>query len=211
VNIIGIDYRGYGHSEGKPSEEGIKADTEAILDFVANCEDIDQSKVFIKGHSFGGAVATYAAHICPFKLAGLVLVNTFVSFDQLAEEKTGMTCISKVILDNHWNSLEVMGFITCPLLMYSGLKDMLVPPNHTQKLYDSAVSTKFKHKVEFPLGRHGRLWTADDKKYFDEMNHFIWNCISTNDNLFGGNFTKDSVSTANQTKPKNSMESNASY
>jgi len=56
-NILIVGYRGYGHSEGKPSEVGIGNDGEAILKFSLKHEGIDQTWIFIYGKSLGGAVA----------------------------------------------------------------------------------------------------------------------------------------------------------
>lgn len=57
VNIICVAYRGYSHSEGKPSEAGIKLDALAISSYVKTCDKINKERVFLLGRSLGGAVA----------------------------------------------------------------------------------------------------------------------------------------------------------
>ena len=52
-----LAYRGYGDSEGKPSEEGLKLDAEATLEYVLNRNDVDKDRIFVFGASLGGAVA----------------------------------------------------------------------------------------------------------------------------------------------------------
>jgi len=55
-NILIVGYRGFGWSEGTPSEAGIKLDAEAILEYAMNHPIVNKSKVFIFGRSLGGAV-----------------------------------------------------------------------------------------------------------------------------------------------------------
>ena len=61
VNVIIFGYRGYGPSEGSPSEQGLQIDSEAIVNFVFNemQEKININNVYIYGRSLGGAVAVY--------------------------------------------------------------------------------------------------------------------------------------------------------
>ena len=57
TNVLILAYRGYGDSEGSPSEEGLKLDAEATLEYALEREDIiDKDRIFIFGRSLGGAV-----------------------------------------------------------------------------------------------------------------------------------------------------------
>lgn len=68
MNIFAIDYRGYGNSEGVPSEQGIALDAQVALDFMLNHPEIDPRRVFLYGSSLGGAVAIRLAHLCSQKV-----------------------------------------------------------------------------------------------------------------------------------------------
>ena len=57
TNVLILAFRGYGDSEGTPSEEGLKLDAEATLEFALNRNDIDKDRIFVFGRSLGGAVA----------------------------------------------------------------------------------------------------------------------------------------------------------
>ena len=61
VNVLIVGYRGYGHSEGTPSEEGLELDAEAIFDWAINSPQVNKSKLFVMGKSLGGAVAIQLA------------------------------------------------------------------------------------------------------------------------------------------------------
>merc|ERR1712086_674059 len=57
TNVLIVAYRGYSHSEGKPSEHGLKLDAEATLEHVLGRDDVNSDRVFVFGRSLGGAVA----------------------------------------------------------------------------------------------------------------------------------------------------------
>eukprot|EP01083_Nonionella_stella_P081876 225781_1 len=63
-NIIMVDYRGYGNSEGVPTEKGLSYDAESILAHLLERNDINLNKVFLFGRSLGGAVAIDLAWRC---------------------------------------------------------------------------------------------------------------------------------------------------
>lgn len=56
VNIFAVSYRGYGLCEGTPTEEGLKKDAEAILNWVLTNGQVDNTKLILFGRSLGGAV-----------------------------------------------------------------------------------------------------------------------------------------------------------
>ena len=60
VNIIAVSYRGYGYSQGSPSEHGIQQDAKAVLKYTFETAPIDRSKVIVFGRSLGGAVAIHS-------------------------------------------------------------------------------------------------------------------------------------------------------
>jgi fermentation-respiration switch protein FrsA (DUF1100 family) len=57
VNVLIVGYRGYGHSEGHPNEEGLELDAEAIFNYALDHPEINHERIFILGRSLGGAVA----------------------------------------------------------------------------------------------------------------------------------------------------------
>ena len=60
-NIVAVAYRGFSRSQGKPSEEGIMLDAEAMLAFAKSEDRINNNRVFLLGRSLGGAVAIHMA------------------------------------------------------------------------------------------------------------------------------------------------------
>ena len=81
VNIFLLEYRGYGKSEGFPSEVGFRRDAQAALDYLFTREDICQKTLCVFGRSIGGAVALDIAGDVRYqnKLAAVIVENTFSS------------------------------------------------------------------------------------------------------------------------------------
>jgi alpha/beta superfamily hydrolase len=61
INILAVSYRGYGESEGEPSESGLQMDALAALDWVKTQPEVNKKLVFLFGRSLGGAVALHLA------------------------------------------------------------------------------------------------------------------------------------------------------
>jgi alpha-beta hydrolase superfamily lysophospholipase len=59
--VLAMSYRGYGYSEGTPTEKGLMLDSEAIVRYTFEKirEDINVNDVYIFGRSLGGAVGIY--------------------------------------------------------------------------------------------------------------------------------------------------------
>lgn len=53
INILMVEYRGYGLSEGSPSERGLYVDAQSALDYIMQRTDIDVSKIMVFGRSLG--------------------------------------------------------------------------------------------------------------------------------------------------------------
>ena len=84
-NILMVEYRGYGTSEGEPSEDGLKLDAQAALDYLHDArDDVDGRQIFAFGRSLGGAVAIWLAHKNPRRLRGIVIENSFTSVREMA-------------------------------------------------------------------------------------------------------------------------------
>ena len=82
VAVLAFDYRGYGRSEGSPTEAGILADGRAARKWLAERAGIPESEIVLMGESLGGAVAVQLAAEAPAR--GLVLENVFCSLPDVA-------------------------------------------------------------------------------------------------------------------------------
>src|SRR5262249_37001273 len=100
--VLALDYRGFGKSEGMPSEQGLYQDARAARRWLAEQEQIAESDVILMGASLGGAVAVeLAAHD---GARGLVLANTFTSLPAAAQAHLPLLPMN-LILSTRMNSL----------------------------------------------------------------------------------------------------------
>lgn len=77
MNVLIFSYRGYGYSEGLPSENGIKKDVDAVIRHIMDTPQLSDTKIILFGQSLGGAVAIYSASTSPQNLCAVVVENTF--------------------------------------------------------------------------------------------------------------------------------------
>ena len=109
VNVVAFAYRGYSDSEGSPSEEGLKEDADAIMNYIQNEPLINSTTVFIQGRSLGGAVAMYTAVKYHWFFRGVIIENTFTSMGAMVDKVMFIAGYFKaLILCNQWNTLGIV-------------------------------------------------------------------------------------------------------
>lgn len=79
MNVLIVSYRGYGKSEGAPTEDGIKKDAVAALRYLERRHDINTSNIFLFGRSLGGAVALHLCSIHEDRVKNPIL-HSFIKF-----------------------------------------------------------------------------------------------------------------------------------
>lgn len=110
VNILALDYRGYGQSEGEPSESGLEDDAWRALMYLQSREDLDPSRVFVFGRSLGGAVAV--------ALAARVARH---AQRRAAQQLDAMVNVKGVVLENTFTSVAELAVVCIPLLSFLGI------------------------------------------------------------------------------------------
>ncbi|GAV99568.1 n-carbamoylsarcosine amidase [Lentinula edodes] len=138
-DVLVVSYRGYGHSSGKPSEKGLRRDSQAALEYVLADAELSKSRIVLHGHSLGGAVAIDLAGRNPDKISGLIVENTFLSIPLVAKEIPGIRHLT-FIIHQRWESYKRILKIPkhIPILMLSGKEDEVVPEWHMLKLWELA-------------------------------------------------------------------------
>ncbi|XP_072037872.1 protein ABHD13-like [Amphiura filiformis] len=173
-NILAVDYRGYGKSEGVPSEEGLYVDAEAAVNYLHSRSDIDQSAIILFGRSLGGAVAVHiAAHRHNRdKLAGLILENTFTSIPDMGSVLFNLDFVRWMplcLIKNKYFSIRKVSRIQVPTLFLSGSSDELVPPKMMQALF-RICGAPSKQMARFEEGTHNETWRC--RGYFSVIRQF---------------------------------------
>ena len=128
VGYLAVDYRGFGQSQGEPSEAGLYLDAEATYQQALKMRYAPE-QIIIFGRSLGGGVATHLAAKEP--AAGLILESTFTSVHDVAKRTHGAVAATLV---NGFPSLDRMPEIAMPTLVIHGDKDTIIPPDMASTL-----------------------------------------------------------------------------
>lgn len=144
VNVFIFDYRGYGKSQGKPSERGVYQDARAAFAYLMGRKDVAPDRIVYYGRSLGAAVAVeLALHRQP---QGMVLYSPFTS---LADMGAALYTFSPVRLlaGNRLNSLARINQYHGPLLVIHGEADEIIPIEQGRTLFEAAGGPKSFYQV----------------------------------------------------------------
>lgn len=139
TGLLIINYRGYGDSEGRPSEAGVYRDAEAAWEFLANRPEIDRTRIGAYGRSIGSAPATFIASNRPVR--ALVLDSPFTSGGDLA--KKHYRIFPRFLIRLKMNNLERIRELDIPVLIFHGTSDFVVPFEMGRTLAESAPQGEF--------------------------------------------------------------------
>ena len=200
ANVLLFEYRGYSNDDrvsavGSPSERALTADATAAVEWLLARADIDHARIFLHGHSLGGAIAIQVARLFRTRIAGVMLENTFTSMLDAAiavgasfsSHVALLRPIVRALLPSRWPSLASVGEIHAPILFLSGLRDAVIPPAQMRALYDGATASRLRRLIEFEAGTHDETsfasfadnrfksgWRLDaNQRYFDGVCAFI--------------------------------------
>ncbi|KDQ55509.1 hypothetical protein JAAARDRAFT_37523 [Jaapia argillacea MUCL 33604] len=177
-NVLMVSYRGYGYSEGSPSEKGLQMDAQTALDFLTSHEHLSKSPIVLYGQSIGGAVSIHLASQNPNTIRALILENTFLSLPRLIPHALPFLSPFTFLCHQKWDSASKLPLIpqTTPILMLSGVRDEVVPREQMQGLWkirtgDGKTGNGKSRFVEFEFGAHND--TCIQHGYWTTIAEFI--------------------------------------
>jgi len=167
-----INYRGYGLSEGNPSEQHLFADALTIYDSLSQRADIDQNCIVAMGRSLGTGVAVHLAAQRP--LEGVILVSPYDSITAVAQQVYFFLPVS-LLLKHPFNSIAQAPQITAPMLTLVATEDTLIKPSHS---YHLAEHWQGPHEVqELPAVNHDTI--MENKNFWPHVEQFLNQRCST--------------------------------
>jgi len=169
LNILMFDYRGYGQSQGEPTEKGVYLDAQAAYDYLLTRAEIDPARILAHGASLGGAVVIdLAIHR---KLAALIVESSFSSAKDMA--KRYYPFIPSFVLGVRFDSISKIKKVHVPKLFLHSPQDEVVPLSMGQKLYQAAPFAKSWLSI---YGGHNEGLSTEDVKIKEEFKHFLQRC-----------------------------------
>jgi len=168
LNVLAIDYRGYGESDPRTtSETGTYLDARAAYDWLRTVRHVSADRIIIYGHSLGSGVATeLALHV---EAAGLMLEGAFTSVPDLGAEVYPWFPV-RWIATQRFATIDKIGRIAMPKLIMHASDDRIVPYAHGQRLYAAASAPK--EWVELK-GGHMRAFLDDSAHFWGHADAFV--------------------------------------
>jgi len=162
LDLLLVDYRGYGRSSGRPSEEGLHLDARAARAALLAGGQVDPSRLVYMGESLGGAVALRLALEAP-PLA-LVLQSTFTSLRDVARAHYPPPL--PALAGDAYPNLKRIAYLRARLLVVHGERDDIVPVVTTRRMIDQLRENGGNPKYsELPGVGHNSWTPAYDPKF----------------------------------------------
>ncbi|MBN1993769.1 MAG: alpha/beta hydrolase [Anaerolineae bacterium] len=139
LSVLIIDYRGYGQSEGQPSEQGTYLDAEAAWHYLVKERQIPPGQIILFGRSLGGAVAARLAQ--QNNPGALILESTFTSVPDVAAKYYPFLPV-RLLARFKYNTLARLPQINCPVLVVHSPDDDIIPYSHGKQLLAAAPEPK---------------------------------------------------------------------
>jgi fermentation-respiration switch protein FrsA (DUF1100 family) len=162
VNIFIFDYRGYGKSQGRPTEDGTYRDAHGAMDYLRSRPDVEGDKIVVFGQSLGGAIAVDLA--CRNRFLGLILESTFTSLVDIFEMPTKSFGMK-------YDSYSKIKRVKVPLLVLHGDKDDVVPFESGYTLFKAAHEPKKFCAIAGAM--HNDTYLVGGEGYFAAIDEFI--------------------------------------
>lgn len=165
--VLIVDYRGYGESDGAPSERGIYRDAHAAWRWL--CENAAGPHI-VFGRSLGGAVALHVAVLGDPRPDGVIVENTFTRLTEIAAQMVPFPTMIGMLPDLY-PSIDRIGKVESPLLVIHSEHDELIPLQHGQLLHAAAPEPKMLYIVRG--GHHNDAYMIGGEAYRATWRQFL--------------------------------------
>ena len=166
LNCLIFDYRGYGQSTGKPTEEGTLIDALAAHQWLLDEKQISSESIIFFGRSLGGAVAALAvARLADTPPAGLVIESSFTSIPDLGAHLYAWLPV-RWFARFSYDALNAIANVACPVVIIHSPDDEMIPFAMGRSLYDAAPNSK----------RFAELKGTHNEGFFDHLSLYrtLW-------------------------------------
>ena len=168
LSVFIFDYRGYGRSQGSPSEEGLYHDALGAHDYLTRNRMIPPERIVLFGRSLGAAVAGELAVQKP--AAGLILESSFPSIGAVAKFHYGGLPLHW-LLGAEFSLIDRLPQLSLPKLIIHGDQDDIIPLELGRQVFEAAKPPKFFYAI--PGADHNNTYLVGGAAYFRRLAEFI--------------------------------------
>lgn len=162
-----FDYRGYGRSEGRPTEQGTYLDAVAAWRYLTERRGIAASDIVVFGRSLGGAIgARLAAEHTP---RALIVESSFISVADMAAQIYPFFPV-RWLTRYRYPALEHLKRVRCPVLVVHSRDDEIIPFEHGERLFAAAHEPKQFLTIR---GGHNDGFVVSGEDYIQGLDAFL--------------------------------------
>ena len=167
LEVLIVDYRGYGQSEGKPSEEGTYRDARAAWRYLTQTRGLAASRIVVYGESLGGAVAAQlSTEQTP---RALILESSFTSVPDLGAEVYPWLPV-RLLARYAYSVKDSLARVQGPVLIVHSRDDEIVPFHHAERLFAAAREPKRLLAIR---GGHNDGFILSGERYVEGLDAFL--------------------------------------
>jgi len=167
LQVLIFDYRGYGQSEGRPSEKGSYRDVDAAWRYLLDVRDLPEDGIILFGRSLGAAVAAdLASRTRP---AAVILESAFTSVPDMAAGIYPWLQV-RLLSRYRYDNLGKVTLISAPLLLVHSREDEIIPFSHGERLFRQAREPKQFLEIN---GGHNDAFLTSRKAYTQGLEAFL--------------------------------------
>lgn len=167
MNVLLIDYRGYGDSTGTPSEQGMYQDAEAAWRYLLETRHANPQEIVVYGHSLGGAVASWLA--VQHTPGSLIVEAAFTSLPESAADHYPWFPV-RWLVHYHFDTEGSLSAVHCPVLIVHSVDDEVIPYSHGLRLFDAVKGSKSLLELQ---GGHNDAAHNNPLEYIRGVDNFI--------------------------------------
>ena len=167
LNVLIVDYRGYGQSTGSPSEEGIYRDAETCWHYLTHKREIPSEEIVVFGRSMGGGAATWLASRHP--PGAVILESVFTNVPDIGAHHYSFLPV-RALATNQFDNESRVGEIDVPKLHIHSRDDRVVPFKLGRQVYEAAAEPKQFLEIQ---GGHNDGFLVSAEEYLRTIDAFL--------------------------------------
>ncbi|MCS4158897.1 alpha/beta hydrolase [Salinibacter ruber] len=175
LNVLIVDYRGYGQSTGTPSEAGLYRDAAACWRHLTETRGLAPQHIVVFGRSMGGGPATWIAS--RNRPGAVILESVFTSVPDVGAHHYPFLPV-QTLATNQFDNASRVGAISAPLLSIHSRDDRIVPFELGRKVYEAAAAPKQFLEIE---GGHNDGFLVSAEEYLRTIGDFLEEHLGSGD------------------------------